>query len=49
MYRDWRKAAEAAFSTKDVNALDEIQVKGGRQDQHLITAINQMKAKLGVH
>ena len=44
--RDWQKAAEAAFSEKDVGSLNEILLRQGRNPE-LADLVKQMKARLG--
>lgn len=41
-----RKAAEAAFSERDIGALDEILSKTGRQPE-VAMLVQQMKSRLG--
>ena len=44
--RDLKKAAEAAFSERDIGTLDEILSKAGRQPE-LAMLVQQMKSRLG--
>ena len=48
LYRDFHKAAEAAFNERNVAALDEVLTRQGRNDPELVKIIEQMKMKLGV-
>lgn len=48
MYRDFHKAAEAAFSERNIAALDEVLTRQGRNDPELVKTIELMKIKLGV-
>lgn len=48
MCRDFYKAAESAFSERNVAALDEVLARQGRNDPELVKMIEQMKLKLGV-